>query len=456
MRRDGFAGRIAIIDLDFHQGNGLTAAYLDDPKILTYSIHGSVWSRQEGLEHQIHLTGAVTDRRYLSTLRTTLHPALDRFEPDLVFYVAGTDVLAHDHLGTFWLSLDGVLDRDRHVTELCRKAGVPLVVTLGGGYSRLAWYATFFFVRWLLGGPPRVDRKLAPSREAQFDRIARELVDHELSKSDDDELMFTAEDILGSLGARPRQQLFLDFYTRSGLELVFERYGLLDKVRRRGFRELDLEVDPSDRFRQVLRLCGVRPPSPTRHLLMELVVRRRFLAAPHAPNEQMEVLFVEWLLLQDPTRSFTLERPPLPGQRHPGLGIATDFQLLLRKAAERLGLTAVVDRPSHFHNRLGGAKNTHFIDPEYEGRLLAIFTVLAGRDPYESANLVEDGSLVLASGERLRWAPVDHALAIAPELIAYFEGAPYRAAVRESMNRWLAQGLHVEGEDSEGSWGVSI
>lgn len=449
LRRDGFAGKIATIDLDFHQGNGLVAAYARDPAVLTYSIHGAVWSRQEALPDQIHLTGVVTDKRYLSVLRTMLHGALDRIRPDLVFYLAGTDVLAHDRLGGFWLSLDGVMDRDRHVSELCLERKIPMVVTLGGGYSPLAWHSTMFFVRWLLGGPARADRRLAPSREVRFDRIARALEPFELSPPDGGLPTITLDDVLGDLGERPRQRRFLDFYTRSGMELAFERYGLFEKVRQRGFRRLDLEVEASDPARQVLRLRGVRPPSPTRHLLFELVVRRGLFEAPYAAGAYVEALFVEWLLLQDPTRSFTLERPPLPGQRYPGLGIAGDAQLILRKAAERLGLGAVVDRPSHVHNCLGGSKETHFIDPTYEGRLLAMLTVLAGRAPAEAAALVHDGRLVLSSGERLLWVPADHAIAVAPGFVAYFESPAYRGAARTEMSRLLAEGLKVEPPPAE-------
>ena len=448
LRKEGFNGRIGIIDLDFHQGNGFTAAYAPDPTVLTYSIHGAVWSRQAAVDDQIHLTGVVTDRRYLSALRTTLHVALERFRPELVFYLAGADVLAHDRLGGFWLSLDGAFDRDRHVAELCRERKIPMVVTLAGGYSRLAWHSTTFFVRWLLGGPARADRRLVPSREDRFDRIARELAPQDLSKIDDDSLTLTPEDVLGDLGERPRRRHFLGFYTRSGLELAFERYGLLKKIRARGFEQLELELDISDRTREVLRMRGVRRPSPTHHLLMELVVRRRFYDAPYAPGRPVEVLFVEWLLLQDPTRSFTLERPPLPGQRYPGLGIATDMQLILQKAAERLGLAAVIDRPSYIHNRLGGVKDAHFVDPRHEGRLMAMLTVLAGRDPTVVTGLVADGRLVLRSGERLEWIPADNALATTPEFEAYFESAGYRRVVREEMSRLLAEGLQIEGEPS--------
>jgi acetoin utilization deacetylase AcuC-like enzyme len=136
LRREGFSGKIAIVDLDFHQGNGNLLGFVDDPTVLNYSIHGSVWSHVEASRaRQILVQPGTGDESYLAVLDASLLPSLEDHGAELIFYVAGNDVLKDDRLGSFNLTLEGVLARDRRVCDAAMKLGVPLVVTMGGGYS---------------------------------------------------------------------------------------------------------------------------------------------------------------------------------------------------------------------------------------------------------------------------------------------------------------------------------
>ena len=444
LRDMGYDLPIAIVDLDYHQGNGNSVAFVDDPSVLVYSIHGSVWSHLGDTEHEIHLTGTVTDRLYLAALRSTLQSALTRQRPGLVFYVAGTDVLANDRLGSFWLSLDGALTRDRFVVDTARSIGASLVVTLGGGYSRLAWLSSFYLARFLLSGDPKVEAAPKVDVRAQFTRIARQLDTGDLTQQSDS-FDLTEDDVYGDLTGGGRSRRLLDFYSAQGVELAFERYGILAAVAQRGFQKLRLAADFDDPTHQVVRMFGVKPPSAEEHLLLEMVVRRLWLPARGIDGpERMEVLFVEWLLLQDPTRGFTLDKPPLPGQRHPGLGISLQMQELLVQACRRLHLHGVFDRPAHFHNGLGGASDARFLDPEHEGRFRAMLTVLAGVAPADASTAVDRGALKLADGRALDWQPELHGVGVSDALVAHFESEAYRLAVRTTMARYLEQGLHLD------------
>ena len=180
LRADGFTGRVLVVDLDYHQGDGLVDAFADDPSVLVYSIHGSVWSHAESRHLQKHLVGRVGDRRYLSTLRATLPAALEGHRPDLVFYLAGNDVMAGDALGTFDLTLQGVLDRDRFVLDAVQFRRTPIVVMLAGGYSRDAWRASFAMIRYALTGDAKV--YTAPDRNIRkrFSEVAAQLDSVEL------------------------------------------------------------------------------------------------------------------------------------------------------------------------------------------------------------------------------------------------------------------------------------
>ena len=138
LRQDGLAKRFLIIDLDVHQGNGTAALCQADPDVFTFSMHGenNYPAHKEPSSWDIGLPDKTADERYLDLLSRALSQLLERFRPDLVFYQAGVDVLAGDRFGKLALSVAGVGERDRLVGAFARQAGLPLVVTLGGGYAR--------------------------------------------------------------------------------------------------------------------------------------------------------------------------------------------------------------------------------------------------------------------------------------------------------------------------------
>lgn len=444
LRSRGFSAPISIVDLDFHQGNGNDAAFGRDPSVFIYSIHGSVWSHGDPVGKQIHLGGAVGDRRYLACLETTLHAALEELRPRLVFYIAGCDVLAGDRLGSFMLSLEGVLRRDRLVIDRSLALGASVVVTMGGGYGRRAWMATYHLLRALLTGSARIEDVGEPDLQARFSRIARSLDPLDLQRQTDD-LSLTEADLVGALGPGYGTQRYLDFYSMHGVELALERYGILPAIRARGFVDLDVRGDARDPTRQVLQAYG-RKPGTAFLLLLELVARRRFIGCPAGDDERIEVLAVEWLLLQDPTTSFTLERPPLPGQEHPGLGIALEMRELLLQACRRVGLHGLLNRPAHYHNAFGAADRARFISPEAEGRFRAMTTLLAGRPIAEASAAVESGALHFPDGTSLTWEPAEQLLPVSEHLETYFGSEAYRGRVERAMRALFARGLALRGD----------
>lgn len=137
LRRDGLVGRAAVIDLDVHQGNGTARLFADDPHTFTLSLHQE--SNYPGIKERsdldVGLPNGIDDRGYLEALA----PALERvwaFAPEIVLYQAGADPYADDQLGGLALSIAGLAERDRRVIDGAASRGVPVVVTLGGGYAR--------------------------------------------------------------------------------------------------------------------------------------------------------------------------------------------------------------------------------------------------------------------------------------------------------------------------------
>jgi acetoin utilization deacetylase AcuC-like enzyme len=135
------AGRIKramVIDLDAHQGNGTAAILGGDRRVFTLSMHNDeIYPEKKGRSSlDIGLRPGWRDGEYLPVLRSELPRALDRFKPDFAIYVAGADVYRGDLLGGLKLSMGGIKRRDAFVLRECRRRGVPVAVTLSGGYAK--------------------------------------------------------------------------------------------------------------------------------------------------------------------------------------------------------------------------------------------------------------------------------------------------------------------------------
>jgi acetoin utilization deacetylase AcuC-like enzyme len=129
--------RIAIVDLDVHHGNGTAFTFESDPRIFTCSMHQQhnypLWKPRGSLD--VGLPDGAHDATYLRELEQAL-PRVMAHDPQCVFYLAGADPYEDDQLGGLRLTKDGLRRRDRTVIETVRAAGLPLVITLAGGYAR--------------------------------------------------------------------------------------------------------------------------------------------------------------------------------------------------------------------------------------------------------------------------------------------------------------------------------
>jgi acetoin utilization deacetylase AcuC-like enzyme len=137
LQRDAHARRIAIIDLDVHQGNGTAAIFAGDDTVFTFSMHGekNFPFRKETSDLDVGLPDGMEDDAYLELLRPHLGEVLNRHQPDVVFYLAGADPYKGDRLGRLKLTIAGLRTRDEIVFDACRRAGLPVAVTMSGGYA---------------------------------------------------------------------------------------------------------------------------------------------------------------------------------------------------------------------------------------------------------------------------------------------------------------------------------
>lgn len=132
------AWRILIVDLDVHQGNGTAGIFRDNPNVFTFSMHGAsnYPLKKELSDCDIAVPDGTGDAAYLSLLRSELPRLLETVQPDFLFYQCGVDVLATDALGKLSLTITGCRERDRIVLEAARERSLPIVCSMGGGYSK--------------------------------------------------------------------------------------------------------------------------------------------------------------------------------------------------------------------------------------------------------------------------------------------------------------------------------
>lgn len=430
LRAKGFSEPVLVVDLDMHDGDGTRSIFARDPSVHTYSIHAEHWSHPDAVAStDIALGLEVGDELLLGTLLKTLPDVVSSVAPGLVIYVAGTDGAADDALGGWQISPGGMLRRDQFVLEMVRRRGrvVPMVIVLGGGYGDASWKHTARFMAWRLTGrtvePPDNEQLLLQ----RFRRIWSTLEPSSLTADPDDfSWSFSEQDLTGILPEAPHQTRFLDFFSRHGLELMLEKFGILDQLRMRGFAHPTVDVDLGHPIGQTVRVFG---DVDRAELLMELRVHRT-----STQMQDFELLAVEWLLLQNPRTHFGPYRRPLPGQNHPGLGMLKEVLGWLMVVAEMLNLDGICHSPSSYHVAAQSRRMVRFVHPEHEARFRAYQEALEGVPLAEASRAVDEGRVVDAgTGAPVRWEGVPVVIPVSKRLEEMVFGDAYEAEVAATL-----------------------
>ena len=137
LQNKNLAKKILIVDLDVHQGNGTAEIFQDDDSVFTFSMHGknNYPFKKEQSDLDIALENDTNDATYLEVLKNTLPRLIEEQQPDFIYYLCGVDVIASDKLGKLGMSVDGCKTRDRFVLQQCNTNNIPVMCSMGGGYS---------------------------------------------------------------------------------------------------------------------------------------------------------------------------------------------------------------------------------------------------------------------------------------------------------------------------------
>jgi acetoin utilization deacetylase AcuC-like enzyme len=403
LRHYGFAGPILVVDLDLHDGNGTRAAFAADPSVHTYSIHNADWEPGGGAATTaIALGTGVDDPTYLAALRESLPGVVERHRPEFLFYVAGTDPAEDDRLGDWRITAAGMLERDRLVIDLARRdrPRLPVVVVLAGGYGREAWRYSARFAAWLARGAAIEP----PDDLALLLRAARRT---ELPRDRADDWGLTEADLTGIAPGAAGGRVLGEFSPHA-VELSLEQTGLLAAVRARGFTRPSVTVDPGSSLGDTIKLHG----DDRRELLMELRVSRSRRIIPG-----MELLYVEWLLLQNPRATFTPAATRLPGQAFPGLGLLREVVAWLVRVCETLRLDGLGARPAQYYMAALSRRHMRFLDPAHQARFDALYRLLGGMPLPEAEEALTQRRVVNpATGQPVAWEPALQVYPVSPRL----------------------------------------
>jgi len=238
-------------------------------------------------------------------------------------------------------------------------------------------------------------------------------------------------------GENPENRLF-GRYGSGELRERLGASGLLAGLADRGYPDPLLRLscaDPSDQ-----RICLYAGEESRDRLLLEARLQRTLFhprrpIGPFTEETSFRMLAIHWLALSSPDGTFTVDRPRLPGQEKPGLGLLNPTIALLEAFSRELPVDGVLDVPDHFHTALFYSRAFRYLDPEAEGRFLAIARDLSGVPLAIASDAGREGCLVERStGAPVPWPAAEQVMASRGPLSRFFRSPSYR----EARNRALA------------------
>src|SRR5512134_596538 len=254
----------------------------------------------------------------------------------------------------------------------------------------------------------------------------------------EDELLFELA------GENPGNLLFGRFDEKE-VRSRLARAGILEGLSQRGYSDPLLLLECEDPADQRVHLFA-GSASRDRLLLEARLELRRFrprkAVGPFTGESAFRMLIIHWLGLSDPDRPFSADRPRLPGQLRPGLGLLSQSIALLRDLGRELSLDGVLDVPDHFHTALFYARAFRFLDPAREGRFQAVVRDLKGIPVALASEAIEQGCLIQAdTGEQLPWEPAEQVLPVRGPLRRFLHSPEYRQ-LRDRAFSGLRTAIH--------------
>lgn len=239
------------------------------------------------------------------------------------------------------------------------------------------------------------------------------------------------------LGPESELPLFLGRFDAAALQREFADAGLLEGLARRGYACVSIELSRADNeHRFLVREAGPHgagPPPLIEVRCAEEVLLARDLEPSPIGFEVLSVLAIRWLAMQDPRGQFSEDRPPLPGQLFPGLGLARPLILRIHAWAKAWGKDALVNVPEYFHNAVLYSAVYRFVSPARQGVFEALVRDLAPLPLGAASAAVEEGRVARVDSEEvLVWEPGEMIMPLTDPVQRWLEAPSLLERVREA------------------------
>jgi hypothetical protein len=266
-------------------------------------------------------------------------------------------------------------------------------------------------------------------------KIAKRLQTQQLQRISTEQPKISEKDLFQLDIGRRGGSFFLGFYSEEGIQLALTKYGIYDDLRGLGFTDILTEIDTDDPYKH--RITFYYQKKQQQNLLVDLVVRKYHVRlkmpfeSPHNGKSYLG-LKIDWLNLQNIRASFTEERPRLPGQKFPGLGMSLKVVELLMIICWRLNLSAIVNIPEHYHNAYLYSRIFYYIEPEVEALFCALKSAFK-KYPLHKISWGIDWECVidLETGVPLNWITSEQIIPINKELKEVFSSKKYKDYITE-------------------------
>ena len=272
-------------------------------------------------------------------------------------------------------------------------------------------------------------------RARRLQRISRRLTTHQLRRLQEKEVALGYDNLFQREDTQQGSSYFLGYYSPSGVQYALEKYGLFQVLKDKGLQDVKLTISTKDPYKQ--RIAIHFQKKDLDHLIGELVVKRRHITIyPPFPSliygRNFEVIAVEWLCMQNPLAKFTPEKPILPGQKFPGLGLGEMVMEILVIMCGRLRTAGLLNTPEHFHNAQMYSTHFRYLDPVEEGKRLAVIRDLLAHFSMAQVSWAIDLGCVTENDLPFEWHGADQIIPLDRDLKEYFDGQDYLKTVEEA------------------------
>ncbi len=277
-------------------------------------------------------------------------------------------------------------------------------------------------------------------RPRKYRNIARHLSPLLLTQEENSSSL-SESDIFNDLSSSRGTERFLGLFSKLGIQFALKKFGIFQELKNAGLVNAQIQLDTSDAYKHMLRV--VHPQGKLSLISGEIVARRGHFIHPELPDynltkTDLDLIIVEWLLLQYPKKSFSRFRPQLPGQEYPGLGIGQLVYETLYWAARRDGADGVLLIPNYLHTGLFYGRQFLFIDPVQEGLLYYIEKELLRKNKLDQLSWAcSEGQIIdKTSNQLFQWKPAPMIMPVSLHLKDYFNSPAYSRITQTSRKQY--------------------